>query len=353
MASTKPIPPFEITEKNVAQTHVLDLLGGVVRTRPLSGEEALERLDELERKALEGDPVAQASFARYLLTHDVCARNNRRAVRILKKSLETGLPEAAYLWGLLLMLGQGVTADHTAALGFWEEAALKGHVDAQRDLARAYKLGIGTEPDLKKALYWFRLAGAAGSCRSQREAGLLYRDGAEGGVPRFEEAGKWLGMAAQGGDMIAQYELARLLVRRDHPSPDPAGAEKWMREAALSGEINAQYRLGIKFWAGQGQRVDLREALRWTCRAAEGGDTRALVTLAGFFQTGNALPVDRFKAYVLLKSAAKRGDPTARAGLPGIESMLTFREKRAAQKVVRRFSDVKTLVEEMIPRAAR
>ncbi|MFU0842307.1 MAG: hypothetical protein ACFWTZ_06860 [Burkholderia sp.] len=90
---------------------LLGLLGGVVRRRPLTGEEALAALNSLERRAAEGDPKSQTEFARYLLTDAPDARRNRRALLLLKKAAASGLPEAIRLLGIVYMRGQGLSAD--------------------------------------------------------------------------------------------------------------------------------------------------------------------------------------------------------------------------------------------------
>ena len=102
---------------------VVDLLGGVVRRRPMSGDELLAREREVERMADKGDPAAQTALARRLFTESPSAEKNRRAVRLLKKALRFNLPSAQLLWGLALLRGQGMAADPKEALVWLEKAA--------------------------------------------------------------------------------------------------------------------------------------------------------------------------------------------------------------------------------------
>ena len=348
----RPDDRFPIPASAREENYVLDLLGGIVRRRPLTGEEALAALRKIEDDAAAGDPAAQTEFARYLLTDEPDSRKNRRALLLLKRAVKSRLPEALHLLGIVMLRGQGLKADPARGASLLRDAALLGSAPSARDYAMLCRDGIGREASDREALYWWRIAGAGGEVSSQREAGLALRDG-RGAPKNLSEAAKWLERAAHGRDSEAQYALARLHQRRDWAKADPSLAERWMREAALSGVVAAQYRLGIDCWSGRSGRVDLREAVRWTSRAAENGSTQAAGTLAGFFLTGNALPLDRFKAYALLLSAARRGDASASATLLSLRHMLTRREKIDALKVVRNSRTPRSLVETLIPRSER
>lgn len=349
----RPDDTFPIPEWEVTASHVLDLLGGTVRARPLSGEEALAALEKLQADAKAGDAKAATRWGHYLIAHQPESESNRTAIRAFRMSHKKGLADGTFFLGLMLLRGQGTAQNKAKAIELLEPIAFAGHQDAQALLVKAYAQGASPlGPEAKQSLYWARIAGAGGVAWCAREAGLFYRDGFGTDVD-LVAATEWLTKGAQAGDRIAQYEVARLFENRHNPKADALEAKRWQREAALNGEVNAQYRLGLACWAGRGETVDLREAVRWMARAAEGGDTRAMVTLAGFMQTGNALPLDRFKALVLLKAANARGDATAKAGLPGLEKMLTFREKRSAAKLLRQYPDIRALVETLLPRHER
>ena len=297
---------------------MLDLLGGIVRRRPLTGEEAMAQLIRLEEDARRGNPAAQTEFARRLLTDAPDSRKNRRALSLLRKAAARKLPEALHLLGVVMLRGQGLDADPAEGAKLLEEAAYLGSAGAAADLARLCRMGLGRPASDRDALYWYRIAGAKGHTASQREAGLMLRDG-RGARADNDEAARWLRAAAQGRDPQAQYELARLHQCRG--------------------------------WAGG--RVDLREAVRWTCRAAENGSTQALTTLADFFLTGSALDMNRFNAYTLLKCAARLHDAGAATTLTALERMLTRSEKARATRLVMISKTPRVLVETLIPRQSR
>ena len=51
--------------------------------------------------------------------------------------------------------------DFEGTRAIWQPLALAGDIDAQRGLGRAYRDGVGTEPDLLAAAQWFRRAASA------------------------------------------------------------------------------------------------------------------------------------------------------------------------------------------------
>ena len=350
----KPDERFAIPLPSVKSDGVLDLLGGVARTRPLSGEELLRQAAETERAAKAGDPAAQAAAARMLLTDSPDFRKNRRAVALLKKAAQKKAPEALYLLGLVYLRGQGVRQNDAEGVRYLEAAAYLGHLGAEKDLAKAYRLGLpdGASPDkMKKSLYWSRIAAARGDAYSAFLAGCACRDGI-GTEQNLEEARKWLYQAARGAVPGAASALAKLHLRRDYEARRPEEARRWMIEAALTGDIEAQLRVGIFFWSGFGGRVDQREAVRWLCRAAEGGSATACAMLAGFFMTGTVLSLDRLRAWVLYQLAQKLGDPAAQATAETINALLSPEERRAGRDILR-LETPHRIVEALIPRKTR
>lgn len=354
----RPDERFSWPQSDDAGDFVVDLLGGVVRRRPLSGEELLARERATEEAAKRGDPTAQTTVARRCFTEEGNAEANRRAVRLLKKALAHDLPAAHHLYALALLRGQGLAANHKEAVKHLEKAALAGDAAAQIDLARCLEEGIGCAADPERALYWRRLASVrepqpASSATAEMiaeaalKAGQRYAD-----TGRYDEAARWLTRAAKHSRGDAQHALAKLHQKRDWPQRSAEASRHWMNEAALAGVLDAQFRLGIFYWSGAGGRVDLREAVRWLCRAAEGGHPQAAGMLAGFFLTGNALPVDRIRAWALLKIAAKLGDAASALTALDLEKTLSPAERRSA-KTAWLGLPVKDAVETILPRSER
>ena len=330
---------------------MVDLLSGVVRARPLSGDEALRELERITALARAGNNDARCELAYHLLANPAGSTVNRRILLLVRPAAAAGHREGLYLLGLLTLRGQGLKQNLEAGAALITRAALAGQLDAQKLLAKLYTEGLGVAADPARALYWQRLAGAAGDAASAREAGMAYVRG-QGTAADRTQGRYWLEKAASGADSRAAFELSRLMRGEDSPA-GPRDAQFWLREAAITGTLDAQFRLGLQYWSGQGTKVNLREALRWTCRAAEGGSASAIATLSGFFLSGNILPISRFNAYVLALAAEKRGQSTARLTRESLEPVLTYREKRRARHLLRVTPDIRELVEILVPRNER
>jgi hypothetical protein len=75
-----------------------------------------------------------------------------------------------------------------------KSAAESGIGLAQHGLGFMYLEGECTEPDIEKAIHWFRLAAEQGLAGSQTTLAMLYEEGR--GVPKdMEEANRWYRMA--------------------------------------------------------------------------------------------------------------------------------------------------------------
>jgi hypothetical protein len=59
-------------------------------------------------------------------------------------------------------LGLGVRRDYERAAGFFERAAIAGHIGAQRNLGILYMRGFGVKQDRVKAYAWFYASYEAG-----------------------------------------------------------------------------------------------------------------------------------------------------------------------------------------------
>ena len=344
---------FPLPEKPITTHSVVDLLGGVVHKRPPTGEEALAHLNRLESLARHGNLDARVELAYHHLHNAGQQSNtNRTIMRLVRPAADAHHVEGMYLLGLLMLRGQGCPQNLQEGAELIEKAAFQGHLGAQKLLARLFAQGWGRDQNQSQALYWYRLAAGQDDQEALRETGLYYLYGI--GCPADEQKGAgYLERAARLGDSFAQYELYKYF-RKQPTDEDKAQAQFWLNESALAGDLDAQFRQGLQCWSGQGGKsVNLREALRWTCRAAEGGNIQAVTTLAGFFVAGNILPVNLNSAYMLALFAERQGNATAQMTRQSLESMLTYRAKRRCISSLKHFSEVKPLVEALIPRDQR
>ena len=109
--------------------------------------------------------------------------------------------------------------------------------------------------------------------------------------------------AAQGGDPVAQYQLALQRLGSGRTA-DGLGL---LRGAANHGLAMAQYRLAKVYERGEGVAADLGTARQWTERAANAGNRRAMHDLGVYYARGDGAPLDEATAFRWFRQAAELG----------------------------------------------
>jgi len=117
--------------------------------------------------------------------------------------------------------------------------------------------------------------------------------GRRGGKPTEAEFDE-LSAKAEGGDAKAQYNLGMMYHNgggKAHPR-DYEEAMKWLRLAADQGNVEAEDRVGLMYYLGEGVRQDYAEAVRWYKTAANKGNAHAQWQLVDMYQKGIGVPRD-------------------------------------------------------------
>ena len=161
------------------------------------------------------------------------------------------------------------------------------------ELARRYRQGIGTAPDMKKSMEWLRKAAEKGNINAQFSLGYLYLSGT-GGPRSMSKALEWLTKAANSGHANAQFYLGSICESGEGlRAPDKVKAASWYTMAAERGHSEAQFRLAMLYQAGTGVVKNETEAKRWLKASAANGN-------------------------VLAKSELERIEPTQRGNKPTV-----------------------------------
>src|SRR6185312_9838688 len=101
------------------------------------------------------------------------------------------------------------------AAGWYRQAAVQGHVEAQHRLGFCYENGIGVEKDAQQAVEWYRQAAIQGHAEAQYKMGSSYSNG-NGVAKNDEEAAEWYRKAAEQEHSTAQYLMP---FYSSHPVP--------------------------------------------------------------------------------------------------------------------------------------
>lgn len=117
--------------------------------------------------------------------------------------------------------------------------------------------------------------------------------------------------AAEAGDALAQFCVARMYANGFGVAMDDTLALKWYGLAAEQGHAEAQFNLGVMNANGWGVPMDDTEAARWYVLAAEQGFTQAQTSIAGMYRSGRGVEPSAVEAYRWYSIAAKLGDMNA------------------------------------------
>lgn len=131
----------------------------------------------------------------------------------------------------------------------------------------------------------------------------------------------------------AQSYLGFLYLSGEEEAPkDTAQAAKWFRLAAEQGQVEAQFNLALLLASGAGGPADPTQAAHWCRRAAEQGFPPAQDHLGLMYAEGHGVPRDKAEALVWFRVAAFGGLPEAEAHVRQTRAQVEFREALAAEK---------------------
>lgn len=100
---------------------------------------------------------------------------------------------------------------------------------------------------------------------------------------------------AESGDAEAQNQLAAKYLTAEPPDFDEA--VKWLRMAAEQGDAGAQNNLGVLYMEGDGVKQGHKEAVKLFRKAAEQGIASAQANLGSCYAQGSGIPQSWEEAY--------------------------------------------------------
>ncbi len=160
-----------------------------------------------------------------------------QAMNAYDAAVKGGYAAAKVNFGMLM----GRLGDDQAEFRLYNEAASSGNRLAAYNLGVAYRDGLGTQPDVTKALSWFERAAAAGDDTAAFNIGAIYDEGHL--VPQDDQtAVAWYDIAAQRGNTDAMINLGLMYESGEGIPADAAKAADMYREAAQNGDVFGAYK---------------------------------------------------------------------------------------------------------------
>ncbi|MBI5918612.1 MAG: sel1 repeat family protein [Nitrosomonadales bacterium] len=156
--------------------------------------------------------------------------------------------------------------------------AARKDVEAQFELAEAYRTGNGVASDLSEALAWYRAAAEQGHADAQNNLGSMYLNGM-GTDKNPSEAAHWYRKAAEQDHVLAQFNLGLCCLRGNGVEQSEDEAAYWIHAAAEQDHIEAIGQLGTLCRLGQGMEKNIVAAADLHTHAAMEGDLAAVASL--------------------------------------------------------------------------
>lgn len=248
-------------------------------------------------------PLEQAKTA-------LTAGDYAHALQQLKQLAEAGEPEAQYLLGHMLDLGLGVEPDPRKALNWWLKAAERDHPAALHRAGLAYIQGRGVDPDPQRGVELLRQAAFWSYHPAEASLGkaLLLNTLGPGYVP---EALRWLSCAAEAGDRDAAEIVGTVLAKgTEETLPDLPRAVKFLRLAQALGSMQAAQLLR-ELDPAKDTPIATEENVHLLWESARLGFPDAQFRLAVLGLANVPWGPSRKEALKLLETAAANGHPEA------------------------------------------
>jgi TPR repeat protein len=195
-----------------------------------------------------GDPAAMFKYAMLLMEGRTVPRDKAKADEYMRKAADAGNSSAQFNWAQTLVADNPGQKGLSMALPYYEKAADNGIADAQYAVAQIYEsLKDISEEKRAKARYWLDRAARAGFDTAQLDIGIWLINGIAG-ERDYEEGFRWLKVAANRGNVVAQNRLSHLYINALGTRPDPIEAAKWYvlsRRAGLKDPALEDFYLGL------------------------------------------------------------------------------------------------------------
>ena len=281
----------------------------------------LEKLKELINNAENGNVEAQYNLGYYYEKNERFSElvqfwlkiplEKSESVKWYKLAAKSGHNEALYRLGKIIALNTALkTALPIKATGddevykepihYFNQAAEHGHIKSQYELGRIFKY------------YLSRVGNYPGNIEEMNPASETFYDNAYYDTRITDkwrdEACKWLLLAADNGDIDAQFDLAEAFADGELFERDYVEASRRfhiVETAAESGDdIRLQFRIGKAYKLGEGTQKNIPLAVKWFTKAALGGHINAQFELGNIYKRGTGIKKDLVEAYAYFSLVA-------------------------------------------------
>lgn len=241
----------------------------------LGTEQDYEKAFEwFERSAKQKNKFAQFSLANLYYYGSGIEKDLSQAFLWYQKSSSQGQPYAAYSIAQMYRYGEYVTKDNDTAQRYYQQA-LSGFLKIENNdmanddlfykLGQMFKLGLGTDSDVTKAIEYFR-----------RSAEMNNKNGL--------------------------FEYGKALLIGEHIPQNTDSAVKLLEKAVKLKNSNAKRFLALEYISGEHLEQDIEKGIALLTECADSGDVFACYRLGKIYLQGEIMPqnLDKAEKYLLL-----------------------------------------------------
>ena len=244
----------------------------------LGTEQDYEKAFEwFERSAKQKNKFAQFSLANLYYYGSGIEKDLSQAFLWYQKSSSQGQPYAAYSIAQMYRYGEYVIKDNDTAQRYYQQA-LSGFLKIENNdmanddlfykLGQMFKLGLGTNSDVTKAIEYFRRSAEMNNKNGLFEYGKALLIGEH--IPQnTDSAVKLLEKAVKLKNSNAKRFLALEYISGEHLEQDIEKGIALLTECADSGDVIASYRLGKIYLQGEIMFQNLDKAERYLLLAED------------------------------------------------------------------------------------
>ena len=227
-----------------------------------------------ERSAKQKNKFAQFSLANLYYYGSGIEKDLSQAFLWYQRASSQGQPYAAYSIAQMYRYGEYVTKDNDTAQRYYKQA-LSGFLKIENDdmanddlfykLGQMFKLGLGTDSDVTKAIEYFR---------------------------RSAEMNKKNGL----------FEYGKALLIGEHIPQNTDSAVKLLEKAVKLKNSNAKRFLALEYISGEHLEQDIEKGIALLTECADSGDVIACYRLGKIYLQGEIMPqnLDKAERYLLL-----------------------------------------------------
>lgn len=209
-----------------------------------------------------GSVDAMVTYAEHLCSGDRFAQDITAGIAYLQRAAQTGSLEALNDLAVVHFQGNYPDLSDEEAFAYLEQAAESGILDAINNLGYVYEIGLGCEPDAKKAAaYYYIAATQNGDPDGMLSLSLCYADGI-GVETDPTEALRYAGLSAYLGNSEAMFQMGEYCRTGNLGFTDYEEAMFWYRQAVDAHHPGGYYGQALLYRDGLGVEGDPEQASR-------------------------------------------------------------------------------------------